>query len=189
MYLVANTSSKEITIGDMNISIKAKQALNLHKMECRISPESSKDLAFAEQKGYIKVLKRDSKKEVEIAQPAPMIENKIDTKEIIESLSGIIKKEIEQQMSSKSSDNKDLLDAISNIASMVKEKGVPNQTEIVKENISQEDTAISEEKMADIHSKAVKKMTKGATTSIAHSNEEVIDTSFADNLSELGEML
>lgn len=194
MYLVANTSSKEITIGDMNISIKAKQALNLHKMECRISPESSKDLAFAEKNGYIKVLKKDSKKEIEIAPvPAPIIENKIDTKEIIESLSDIIKQEIKQQMaSSKPVDNQDLLKAISNIAAMVQDKVPSNQFVSEQNNYNketQEESSISEEKMANIHSKAMRKITKRASTSIDHATEEVVDNTFTDNLSELEDLL
>jgi len=187
MYLVANTSTKEITIGDMNISIKPKQALNLHKMESRISPESSKDLAFAEKHGYVKVLKKDSKKEIAVAPPAQVIENKIDTKEIIESLGGLIKQEIQQQLSSKKDNNQDLLKAISDIVAMGQNKNSPQNITIQTQQ--EEPSSLSEEKMAEIHSKAMKKITKGANTSISQVGQEVIDSSFSTNLSELQDLI
>lgn len=193
MYLIANVSGKEIVIADLGVSIKPKQALNLHKINTTISPESSRDLNSAKKLGYIKVLKKDEKIEKEKVDIQP--DKSLDQEALINSLKDILREEMKSQLAEKKQDNSDVLLALGKIAELVKEKGptvINNITQSGENKNSpekEEESGVDEDTMSQIHAKAVSKITKESNTSVDYSSEEIIDSSLSKNISELEDLL
>jgi hypothetical protein len=190
MFLIANTTNKQLSFSEFNFVLKPKQAVNLHKMEGKTDPEKSNEINEYIRLGYIKVLKRDAKEEFSPSEPIQQTQA-IDQEQLVNSIKLALSDEIKQQIAAERGNNKDILAAIANIASLVNSKSNTNTIVIQKgENkTDQEDAGIDEETLAKIHTKAVKKITRGTESSVNNNNEEIVDLSIANNISELGDLL
>ena len=81
MYLIANASRNEIALSDLGITLKPKQAIDLHKVKTLIPPERSDNLRLAARRGKVKILHREE-------SSAPVIHednsNKFEKEEILD---------------------------------------------------------------------------------------------------------
>ncbi len=182
MYLVANTSRKELSIGDLDIIISPKQALDLDKIKTKIRPEDSKDLKTCIKKRWVKIAKTDR-----IQKRKTKIVEKVIDKYLLGDIRKILKEEIKKQLSTDNiktiPDDPRITEILNTLTRLSKEKF---QTIIDHQDI--EENVLDEEVLSQIHALAVDKKIKETDGSISYKNEKV-DNNITDNVSELEGLL
>ena len=196
MYLIANMTSKKVHIQDMNLYVDQKQVIDLHRLRLKLDPSDSKDLKQYVRKGTIRELNKPGRKPA--PPPQPPKPKKADNKKLVEDIKRIIVSELDKRDNKKVAvqptrdGSDDVLAALSEITSqinVIKEQGIS----VVKlDDFQEEDTPIKEldeEKLADIHARAVDKMTKDTTRSVNYQEKDIEDPSLLDHASELEDLL
>jgi len=194
MYLIANASGKQMVIGDIGLVLKPKQAIDLHKINLKIDPNKSRDLGISIRKGFVKVLKKDSKKSKKIVENITNI-NTMDQKKLLSSIREIIKQEVKNQTSQptqilQGQDNQEILEAIQNVMSAVKtQKGtvVVRDGKVIENK--EKDLSLDHDTLVEIHSKTVDKRTLDAEGKLEYEDQEIIDIGMGEDLSELEDLL
>jgi len=181
MYLIANIGFSTVNLTDLGVELRPKQAIDLHKIETLIKPEKSIHLRVAIEKKLIKELvKTEENKPTEVKVENTI--NQIDEDSIVEKMRILIKEEIEKStLSNKKDDSSDKLDKL---ISMLQGK---NLSPGVVEN--KEEDSISSEQMMEIHSRAMKKITKDTQGDITYSKEEVSSDSVNDKINKLENLI
>ena len=193
MYLIANSSGKQMIIGDLGLVLKPKQAIDLHKVKLKTIPERSGDLSLCVKKGLVKVLKQDSKKSKKIIENVSNVTNvnTMDQKKLLESIRSIIKEEVKSQSPQiiQGQDNKDVMAAIQELMKTVKtQKG----TVVIRDGKvteSEEDLGLDHDTLVKIHSKTVDKRMTDTEGKMEYEDQEIIDIGMGDDLSELEDLL
>ena len=190
MYLVANVSKRNIVIGDMDVSLQPRQALDLHKIKCKIEPENSKDLKLSTNTGLVKVLKK-SKKQVYEEEKIDL-SNNLSQEDLIKMIKDTIKKEMASQSSQNTEQDSDkILDALKDLTKLVQDK--PESVvhvEKTKENVNTDDDSyVDEDKLAEIHARSMNKISKESDTFVEYDKQEVSDDSILDNINELENLI
>lgn len=193
MYIVANISKKILSISDLNITIPPNQSRDLHKMPLPIEPEKSNDLNGAIKKGYLKIVKRDSKKKA-------VIEEKHSNKEIDkEALAKIFREELKKmnnQNVTSASPAPDQSETIKQMMAMMQQmqqtmqnqsQSIPQDTNDTNDNFNFDNDDVDQ--ITKIHSKAVKKMTQDVENSIEYQQEKTKDSGLASRADELSDLL
>lgn len=182
MYLIANATSNYVELSDLGISLKPKQAIDLHAMGYKGKAENSEQLNKSIKNGFIKVLKKDKSKEVVVEKVTERIieKNDINKEEILGSIRKIIQEEIKNIKINNSNDQQN--DLLENISKLI------NNNNIVKSN-SEENDGLDIKKMQEIHTKVAEKVMKGASSSVNYNEETVQDSSMKNNISELEDLI
>lgn len=180
MFFIANISKHLVIIQDLKtldgkpLEIPSNQAMDLHKIKFLTEPEKSSYLELAKKKGYIKVLMQDKKEEID--EPAPQKNQTINKEDIV----SIIREEI-----SKSKDQSKILEELSKIGALLQNNNIQNTQDISKKE--EKEIPIDENKLNEIHTRTIKKMTKDIHSNIQKEDvkESEVDNSWADDMSEL----
>ena len=196
MYWVVNTTKppQSVSIGDLNLIIGAKKAIDLEKVCDRHKIEESKDLKQAIKSKMLQVRHsaKTNKKKDHIVEPV----NSLNDKELAK-IRSTVRDEIQSLMGGQSSP--DLLKAVNNLLEVTQSlKDSPPQKVVVEHATSSlgsiesqeidEVEDIDEEKLAEIHARAIKNKTQNAETKLTY-NERKGDNSVADRASELDDLL
>ena len=186
MYLIANATSSFVELADLGVSLKPKQALDLHAMGYKGKAEVSANLKKAIKNGWVKVLKVDK----------PTATNKEVIKERIiersndgnkEEMLGSIRKIIQEEMKNIKIDNSNNIPSnlLETLSELIKSGGIKQNSD---NNIS-EDDGVDIGKMQEIHTKVAEKVMKGASSSVNYEEKNVKDASMKSNISELEDLI
>jgi hypothetical protein len=179
MFLIANIIGDKISISDIGITLQPRQAIDLHRVKTLIDPERSKDLTLAARKGAIKIIHKDTpdKEIVKIENNKEMF----NKEELLNDVHKILRDEIKQQLSNMpiSSSNEQVLNAIEQFKELLKNKNV--------EKVDEKD--ISPEKLVNIHTKVMEKMSKNVEGNISQDEEKTQGNSLKNNISELENLI
>jgi hypothetical protein len=187
MYLIANATSSFVELADLGISLKPKQAIDLHAMGCKGKAEVSDNLKKAIKNGWIKVLKMDRP-----ASPSKEIikERVIERSSEVnkEEMLGSIRKIIQEEIKSIKIDNSNNIpnNLLETLSELIK-KGSIQQNSIDKS--FDESDGIDVKKMQKIHTKVAEKVMKGASSSVNYNEETVKDSSMKSNIAELEDLI
>jgi len=184
MYIIANhPKNDKFSIPDLGIELSKKQVVDLHCMRLKIDPEDSLDLQNAIRDGNIIPVNRSRR-----VKPEKKIEiPKADNSAILSEIQGIIRKEIQNSIPQKANNDEHIISTLSHLTKLV-ENGIPTTT-ISREKDEVIETEIDEDKMIDIHSKRLNKMSKDIEKSLDSKEESIKDSSILDNASELENMM
>jgi len=103
MYLIANVTDKSISISDLNITMKPKQAFDLHLMSLKIRPEDSKNLKEARKLGWVKILKKDVDQKPIVVKEEHQHKHQhihndgVDQNQLLEALKSLLTNELSKQ--------------------------------------------------------------------------------------------
>ena len=181
MYLIQNISKKEITISDLNLSFRPKEAKDLDMIFERSKADFSKNLKQAIVIKILKVLqKTESINQTVVKEPVPPIQNGVD-KATLEQMKNDIRKEIQDQMSNS---NTEVINQLSQIANILKNN---QQNKEIKytENQDQLDKKI----LSEIHMKNLNKLAKDIKANNVKCDEKKSDKSIDSIVSDLENML
>jgi len=183
MFLIANASRKEIVIGDLGLTLSARQAIDLHKIKTQIPPEQSKDLQRAKRHGAIKILhQEDSKNIIKEKEKEIFIKESFDKDGLLKDIKILLEKEIDKKINSSQNTNNA---QISEMLEMMQKLVRNNQS--VGHSSAEED--IEQSQLVDIHSRSLNTMSKDILGSKLTSEEEIKDSKLSDNIDELSQML
>jgi len=186
MYLIANASRKEVAISDLGITLRASQAIDLHKIETQIPPENSKDLQRAKRHGAIKILHQEELKTVIKEKGTIIKESSFDKDGLLQDIKKLLSQEIDKKISSSQNTNNAQMTEV--LAMM--QKIVQNNPGSVKSTIEESsDTNIGQGQLVDIHSRSLNKMSKEVLGAKLAGKEEVKDSKLSDNVDELSKLL
>lgn len=186
MYLIANATSSFVELADLGISLKPKQALDLHAMGYKGKAENSSNLNKAIKNGWIKVLKKDKpvvNKEI-ITERIVEKRNDINKEEILGSIREIIKEEIKNiKIDNTNNVSNSLLE---NLTELIKNSNINKNS---NNNVLEEYDGVDIKKIQDIHIKVAEKVMKGASSSVNYDEEKVKDSSMKSNIAELEDLI
>jgi len=185
MFLIANSCGKEITISDLGVTLSARQAIDLHKINTPISPEKSKDLQKAKHYGAIKILHREEQQKTIIKEREIVIKESFDKEDLLKDIKSILTQEIDKKINSSQNDNSQQMAAILAMMQQFANNG-QNTSNVVNEGI--EDTDISGNDLVDLHSRSLNKMSKDVVDGKLRGHEE-IKSGILNNVDELENML
>ena len=188
MYLIANATSSFVELADLGISLKPKQAMDLHVMGMKGKAEKSDHLNRAIKNGWVKVLKKDKPpaKEVVTERITERVVEKsdINKEEMLGSIRQIIQEEIKNikiDSSNKIPDN-----LIETLSELIKNGNIRQES---NGELTYENDGVDIKKFQEIHTKVVEKVMKGATSSVNYNEETVKDSSMKDNIAELEDLI
>lgn len=148
MYLITNTTNKEINISDININIKPFSMRDLDLVKSKSEIDNSKDLKISLKNGIIKLMKTDrdvKKEEIKIEEKTvATVANNMDVSLLLSGIKDLIKEELKN--------NKNNIDQNEIIAEI---KKIQQSGEPLKEN---EINNIDESILLKIHEKTINKM-------------------------------
>lgn len=182
MLFIVNKTQKTIIISDLNIPLGPRQAIDLDKKVGRDRAEKSKDLLRLIHDKSIEVKIKDAAPSLipapEIKQTNPVPSQTIDvdklkqdiTKEIIASF-----KDVANEIKEHVSQNKSVTTIVQNSSSETKEQ--------------EDDMALADEILANIHAKAVDKMVKDTSSGRVNCEETTIQNNVNKNISELENLI
>lgn len=185
MFLIANSCGKEITISDLGVTLSARQAIDLHKINTPISPEKSKDLQKAQRYGAIKILHKEEQQKTIIKEREIVIKESFDKEDLLKDIKSILTQEIDKKINSSQNDNSQQMAAILAMMQQFANNG-QNTSNVVNEGI--EDTDISGNDLVDLHSRSLNKMSKDVVDGKLRGHEE-IKSGILNNVDELENML
>jgi hypothetical protein len=190
MFLITNSSHDSISIKELGLKLKSKQAIDLHEIKLKSKPEHSQELAKYVQSGKIKIIKHDKQKTQQVEEVQPSISKD----DIQKSVRDIIREELANLKSNdNNSDNNEVLNAIKNMTDLLKKENKQTQSQTNDTtNItdkSDDNVDIDYDRLSDIHARAVDRKVKSMKGSISHKGEKIDDKSLSDNISDLSSML
>jgi len=202
MYLVSNYTSKKVHVKDLNLYIDRKQVIDLHRLRLKMDPSESKDLKKLIRAGTLRELNKPGRKKKPEASPPPPKSDGRDDKKLLNDLKQFIKEELDKRNAptetkvierSVRDNSDDVLQALSEISSqmqVIKEQGISvGKSDDVEEEDENPIKELDEEKLSDIHARAVNKMTEKAEGSVTYSEKEVENPEMLDHVSELEDIL
>jgi hypothetical protein len=181
MYLIVNTTEKIITISDIGLQMSAHSMMDLDKLNnLKMDYLKSNDLKQVLKMGNVRLMKTDHKVVEKSVLDKKPIQSQINQKELVDDIKSFLKDEIKAQLASvkPASSNLDtnaILNAIASISGS-------------KENSQVEEIGLDEDKIADIHSKAMDRITKKTESNIIHEEKTVKDNNLSSNIDELEDL-
>jgi len=195
MFFIVNKTKSIITISDLKLSLGPHQAIDLDRIISRNKTENSKFLKKAVARGKISIKRKD---EVNNSTKIEMNFDGIDKndmndirKEIKKELKEGIKEISDEIKGQNTKDNnavskEDLKEIMTQMMNMMQQNQVQSQN-ITKEN--EEEVQIDDNTLSDIHSRAVKKITKNSEMKSINYKEEKIKDDINKNIDELENLL
>jgi len=187
MFLIANSRRGEITISDLGISLNPRQALDLHKIKSPEEINNSQNLKSAIASGAIKVLHKD---EIIIKQEKQevIVQNSFDKNELLNDIKDLLSKEVDDKLKEITNTNNDKL---LTLLQSIQENLSKNSTSIVekKEITGIENISVNADKIIEMHSKAMEKLSKNVEVNIISPEEKVIDKNVSNNADELDNLI
>ena len=183
MFLIANSCGKEITISDLGVTLSARQAIDLHKINTPISPEKSKDLQKAQRYGAIKILHKEEQQKTIIKEREVVIKESFDKEDLLKDIKSILTQEIDKKINFSQNDNSQQMATI--LAMMQQLANNQNATGVKNEEV---DTDIDENTLVDLHSRSLNKISKDVIDGGLKGKEE-IKNDVLNNVDELENML
>lgn len=192
MYLITNVSNQEIAISDLGVTLYPKQAIDLDKINTNIDPNKSKDLKIAISKKCLKVLHHTND-----SPPQEVVvknESGFDKDSLMSEIREVIKQEIGSKSQSnqipEKNNNEDIKELLSEFKSLMQNinsnNSSGNNDNKSDSNIIDDD--VDEDKLGEIHAKAVEKITKNTKGTVAYENSKVKDNKMNSNISELEDL-
>lgn len=192
MYLIANNSKSEITITDLNISLRPKQALDLHKIRSSDEIEKSKNLKSAISSGRIKFLHKEANNAKKEEKTEIIVQNQFDKEGLLKDIQALLSKEVDSKIEKLNTtqennfiQNERLLILLQSIQ---KNMSKSSTVDVEKKNII-EDISISSDKIIEMHSRAVGKMSKNVEGNIISPGKKVKDENVVGNANELDKLI
>lgn len=206
MFLIANAGRSEITLSDLGVVLKPNQAIDLHNVKTLINPDKSNDLSLAMKTGAVKVLKKDKPKRQEqhVNQNITVNEG-VNKEELLNDLKAFIKEELSEKKQKQPSQSESLgSDEIRELITILKSQQkqqvsmeqlqelLSSGTVQINNNIgscNDDFDDIDEDKIVEMHSKAVNKIAKNLSGEVGYSRQKVKDDSLSNNVDELERLL
>lgn len=207
MFLIANAGRSEVALSDLGIVIKPNQAIDLHNVKTSINPEKSKDLSLAMKTGVVKILKRDilKKNRQQVNQNITVNEG-INKEELLNDLKTFIKEELSEKQQSQPIQSESLgVDEIRELIKILKSQqkqqvsmeqlqqllssGTVQMDSNTSVDNSEDIDDIDENKIIEMHSKAINKIAKNLSGEVGYSHQKVKDDSLSNNVDELENLL
>lgn len=199
MYFIVNNTSNEIVIGDLGHSLGPKKSIDLEKFYNRDDIERSQDLKRSISQGIVTVRHNSGSAQQTETQQGEDKDYNNEIKMITDAVtSGVMSKmeSLIKEINQQKSDNKDVVDAIKDLASIVSkqsaqqvvihQQGEASSTNSVS-NFSDEDS-LDDETLAELHAKSMKKVEGSSEGNIQH--EKVIKReTISDQVSDLENLL
>jgi len=186
MYLIANASRKEIVISDLGLTLSARQAIDLHKINTQIPPEKSKDLQKAKRHGAIKILHQEESPKTITKEKETIIREPFDRDGLLKDIKGLLEEEINKKISSSQNANNVQITEMLNMM----QKFVAKNQDVAGSTVEESsDTDIGQGRLVDIHSRSLNTMSKEVLGAKLTGDEEVKDSRLSDNVDELSGML
>jgi hypothetical protein len=189
MYFIVNTTSSEVIISDLYLSIKPKQGFDLDspkiKRTLKIPYLDSKDLSIAIKKGIVKVIANKSSKQ-EVVEDKNS-QNLDDIKKMIQE---VIKENLPTQI-----DQSQIIALLEKTHKLIESKTqvstVYVSTPANPNLIQDENDGVDEKTLNKIHAQSVDKLVKNAKNKIEEEEtlQKVDKTDITKNVSELEELL
>ena len=188
MFFIVNKTKQTIILGDLEVTLGPRQAVDLDKMVPRSESDSSKYLKMAKKSGQIEVRSKDGEKPKhpdKQPQPQPL------------SLDGLHKelKDMKKMMEGKQTGGIDKGD----LAEFAKEiiSSIPKSTETVVyrqdgekiESRTDEEVEIDEDLLVDINARAIDYIVEGTDVKSMKYKEEQQENTILDNIDELEGLL
>ncbi len=191
MFVIKNTTDRDIVLGDLRVVLGPKKEIDLDKVSSRPQVESSVSLRKAVARGMIKVTAKDID-EFSATSTTPSVDKKA-----LGDMEGRIKAEIAKQMAHATQKQRSDADQISALTATVQQliaqlaKGFPVQ-QVAQQNTVSDSSAgdISDDIANRIHAKSMKKLEKQITGgSIEHDTTKMTNDQLSKNIDELEGLL
>ena len=192
MFFVVNKTKNRITLGDLNITLGPRQAIDLDKIMKREKSEGSKHLKAARAKGDIEIRMKDGLEKQEVIKE--IIVEKSDSvdfekikNDIVSELKGSIKELTKQIISDKSSQSQLSQEDIEKISNTIIKNLPSKNSENIK--LDSEEDELNKDVLVDINVRAVNKMVKNTNVEAIKYKEEKSDSRILGNMDELESLL
>lgn len=191
MYFVVNISNppREVTIGDLGICIGPRKTIDLDKIKQSHEIDGSEDLRMAIKLRLVQVRQSIKSKKIE-----PKIEKSfkqgLNDKDL-QKIKEAVKEEIARS-STPPQPQAELLSVLQKLSQIIEQqKDRPIQVIQTIQEVQEaiEDDNISEEKLAEIHSRAIKTITDNAESHVNYQKTEKTNISIDEKADELDKLL
>jgi hypothetical protein len=192
MFFIVNKTKQRIVLGDLNISLGPRQAIDLDKIVKRDKSDKSNHLILAVKRGDIEVRMKDSEIKTSIPETTPNKSSLDQIKDdIVSELKGSIQ-QLSQQLSSSNPKTQNIVlsdedmknltqQIINNISSNVSNK---KESLIPEEEVGMDDSIV-----ADMNARAVNKMVKNSDIQSVKYKEDQQKDTILNNVSELEDLI
>ena len=192
MYFVVNKTKSTVVISDLGLSLGPRQASDLDERFGREKAERSRELKKAIKAGYIGIKVKDPI--IPKVQPTQVVDTEKIKQSVLLDIKNDIRDEIKKGMNgigagiSESFLTKSLESLAQNI---LETQGSANFAQNFKKAVSESeiDVPINEEMMADIHARAVDKITDNIDEMHIEYAKKEVEDSVKDNADELDSLL
>jgi len=187
MYLAVNTTKRVVTLSDLKITLVGNQMIDLDLYKkTNINPEDSVDLNKAVRAGIIKIMQTDRKKQAREQKPKEKEKN--NSEEIKKIMREIIKDELKDFKDLKKDNTKDSSnESVELILKEIKKLNTYNKN-INNENNDDLLDAVDEDKLVEIHAKALNKL-ESHKGNVKYNEDVIDDSSFDNNLEDLDQYI
>lgn len=200
MYIIQNVGKNEIALGDLRVTLRPQQKLDLDMICSRYVIEQSPSLRMAIKKGLIHILQKDDIMTSQVKRPVEQIKSSNDNvtkdelkemeKRMTETLTAQMRKIADKEKNAPSIDPESLAalaPLVQQLTNIVKQAGGPATSASTQKP---QETNIEEvdDKMVDIHTRSLNRMVKKVEGNIEH-EEQKKQSDIADRASELEGLL
>jgi len=191
MFMIMNPSKQTIAIGDLNISIAPRKALDLDAMMSRSKSNASADLKMALRQRMLKIMARDEPDDlIEPIRPIVQVaaSDSLSADEMRKVVAEEVSKALGKGIPQKNENMQDVLAAIERLAATVGENRSIKQTSLKDVQIDDADADIDDAVLSAMHAKTVNKQVSKTKGTVIYKEEEV-SGSISDKLAALDDLL
>lgn len=189
MFMIKNVSKTEIEINDLHISIQPNRSVDLDMICSRQSAIQSLNLRAAISKGIIKIVRKDGVEFLPKDKSASEIQKDMHDleKRLTEKMNAQISKHIKSGTEQQSNiDINGLTSAVEQLNNIAKQLGSVQQVQ--QKQPSEEPSDMTNDKIVDIHQRAIGRMSKNVQGNIKH-EETKSKSDVKKNIDELENLL
>jgi len=189
--MIMNPSKQTIAIGDLNISIAPRKALDLDAMMSRSKSNASADLKMALRQRMLKIMARDEPDDlIEPIRPIVQVaaSDSLSADEMRKVVAEEVSKALGKGIPQKNENMQDVLAAIERLAATVGENRSIKQTSLKDVQIDDADADIDDAVLSAMHAKTVNKQVSKTKGTVIYKEEEV-SGSISDKLAALDDLL
>ena len=192
MYMIRNVGAHEVALGDLRVTLKSNQKIDLDMICSRFIAEHSPSLKLAIKKGIIRILQKDGAetRRVEPRQIEPVKDDNIVTKEQLQEMEKRMTDTLTSQLRKLSQkEETSVVDpqSLAALAPLIEKLSQLVQGTPVA-NHKKEETEEIDEKLVDIHTRALDRMNRQVDGNIKH-QEQTDQGNVVDRANELDGLL
>ena len=185
MFFVVNKTKQHVVLGDINITLGPRQAIDLDKIMKRSKSDESQHLKIAKKRGQIEIRVKDmpEQKASSFVRSKPVV----DLNKMKDEIIGEMKEVLKDQKGGVSKED------LQTMAQMLAQSLPKKETVIIRQDVENADTdekvEMNEETLAKINSRAVDEIVKDTIVQSVQYKEEKQEDTILDNVDELEQLL